>query len=209
MSVTHNIQSSPKRSRKKSLRPGCNGNTKSGASEALKKKWEDPEYRAKETERLRAMARNPNRRSRVGIPDGMRSAEAEKLWEQAREKAAYIMDRLEKEGVISFKTFTEIEGCSPLVDKETARAYDAMIRAGGPYTDEEMAKSALRQTLAIVFSPLTNEQLRTAAFRTVLEWTRARPVTRTQLTINSAEEWLREVVSDYQATSADQRQRPN
>lgn len=39
-------------------------------------------------------------RSRTGVPDGMRRAEAEPLWAAAREKAAWIMGELERHGII-------------------------------------------------------------------------------------------------------------
>lgn len=42
----------------------------------------------------------PNKKSRFGVPDGMRREEADKLWEIAREKARKNMADLKKAGVI-------------------------------------------------------------------------------------------------------------
>jgi hypothetical protein len=42
----------------------------------------------------------PAKRGRLGIPDGMRRAEAEPLWEASRVKAAWIMSELERHGII-------------------------------------------------------------------------------------------------------------
>jgi hypothetical protein len=190
-------QSALRKPRRKSLRPGRSGNTKPRKSEALRKRWQGHEYRAKETERLRVMARDPSRRSRVGVPDGMRRAEAEKLWAEARVKATRIVDELEKAGVISFNTSAELQG-SGLVDKDTALAHEAKLRAAD-YTEEEMAKAALKEAVVMALSPLTDAKLKAASVRIVLDWTRAKPTTKADLRLESAEAWLREVLEDHSA----------
>jgi hypothetical protein len=109
-----------------------------------------------------------------GVPDGMRHPEASQLWALARKKASYVMSELEKEGIVHF---------DPNV------------------TDDQMARKALEEAFAMVVSPLGDSKLRHSAMRTVLEWTKAKPATKTQLNINSAEEWLKEVVNDHRASS--------
>lgn len=56
----------------------------------------------------------------------------------------------------------------------------------------EEAKEALQQTLAIMRSPMSVKD-RLQAAKQVLEWTQAKPVAKSQITINKAEEWLETV----------------
>lgn len=129
------------------------------------------------SEALRLAWKDPEKRAkmlfkrrgkRTGVPDGMRKPEADKLWELAREKADYLMSELEKEGVISF---------DPNV------------------TEDQMAKDALREAFVMAMSPL-QAQIKMSALKTVLEYTKAKPASKTDLTLTSAQEWLRAVVED-------------
>jgi hypothetical protein len=146
------------------------------ASEALKKKWQDPEFRAKHTAINRANASKVRLRNRSGVPDGMRAAQAQPLWDLARQKAKYLMSELEKEGVVQF---------------------DPNI------PEDEMAKAALAEAFTLAMSPMGDTKLRHAAMRTVLEWTRAKPATKTDLRLNSAEAWLKEVIDDHRSSPSD------
>jgi hypothetical protein len=143
------------------------GRKNPAASEALKKKWQDPEFRAKQAERLRHQ-----RGSRIGIPDGMRRAQAQPLWDLAEQKAKYLMEELEKAGVIEF---------------------DPNL------SDDQMAKAALQEAFKMALSPLTQAAVKTSSIRTVLEWTRAKPASKADLRINSAETWLAGVIADHDA----------
>jgi len=102
----------------------------------------------------------------------MRAAEADLLCVQANEKADYIMSELEKEGVVAF---------APNIP------------------EDQMAKTALREAFVIAMSPL-QAQTRLAAIRMVLEFTKSKPAAKTDLTLNSAEAWLKAVVEDHKSS---------
>jgi hypothetical protein len=114
---------------------------------------------------------------RTGVPDGMRREEADAIWAQAREKASYIMDKLEEAGVVAF---------NPDVPEDV------------------MAREALKGAFAMAMGPAPhNSKDKLTAIRTVLEWTKAKPATKTDLRLNSAEAWLSEVVEDYKNDGSD------
>jgi hypothetical protein len=108
---------------------------------------------------------------RTSIPDGMRRPEAEKMWAECSRKADWIMCELEKAGVLP---------------------------AFGEEPEEQMAKKALHEAFSIAMAPV-ELKMRLTAIRTVLEWTKAKPATKTDLRLNSAEAWLAEVVADHKA----------
>lgn len=114
-------------------------------------------------------------RTRTGVPDGMRKAQARKLQARARKKADYLMEKLQEEGVLHFE--------------ETS--------------DEQMAKSALHEAFVQAMSP-GDRDAKLRAIRTVLEYTKAKPATKTDLRLNNAEAWLQEVVADHKATNGEQ-----
>lgn len=101
--------------------------------------------------------------SRMGVPDGMRKAEAEKLWELARQRAKKDIENMKKTGVLD--------------------------------TSDDRAEAALQATLEVMHSPM-NQQMKLAAARQVLEWTKAKPAAKTDLTVNTAEAWLAEIAKE-------------
>lgn len=105
-----------------------------------------------------------------GCPDGYRREEAEAMWAECRKKADWIMSELENEGVLSFPDTPE----------------------------EQMAKTALHKAFEMVLSPIELKS-RLSAIRMVLEWTKAKPATKTDLRMNHAEAWLAQVVADHKA----------
>jgi hypothetical protein len=108
---------------------------------------------------------------RTGVPDGMRREEADAIWVKAREKASWIMDELEKEGVVQFSA---------------------------DVPEDVMARDALREAFAMAMGPAPHTSKdKLTAIRTVLEWTKAKPATKTDLRLNSAEAWLEQVVKDH------------
>lgn len=160
----------PKQPRKKSPRARA-GRSNPAASAALKAKWADPVWAAKRREQLKS--KSMNRPGRPGVPDGMRKPQADKLWAEAREKAEYLMSELEKEGIVEF---------------------DPNI------PEEEMAKRALQEAMVMALSPLSDAKIKTANVRTVLEWTKAKPATKTNLTLDNHVAWLDAVKADHRAT---------
>src|SRR5689334_2047069 len=73
-------------------------------SAAMKAKWQDPEYRAKMAERdsRREEQRkaDPDRFSRLGVPNGMRKDEAQRLWAVAETQADKSIQALKVAGVL-------------------------------------------------------------------------------------------------------------
>jgi hypothetical protein len=107
---------------------------------------------------------------RAGVPDGMTKAEAAPLWAKAREQARKFITIMEDAG--------EIAG--------------VVI----PGSEQDMAKRALEEAFALAVSPLTQAQVKNAAIRTVLEWTKAKPESKSKLTLDKSEEWLAALAAD-------------
>jgi hypothetical protein len=118
----------------------------------MKQRWTDPAFRAKQIEgRQRtviARARHPEKYSRVGIPNGMRKAEAQALWDKASALADAAMKRLEDQGAVE--------------------------RVVVPDTDDDIAKKALHEAFKLALGP-GNAKDRLAAARLVLTYTKPRP----------------------------------
>src|SRR5689334_5510845 len=74
--------------RKQSPRPSKSGRKIPALSEAQLRLWADPEHRAKMVEARQHSAaerrKDVAKFTRLGVPDGMRKAEAVKLWDAAR-----------------------------------------------------------------------------------------------------------------------------
>ena len=100
---------------------------------AMKHRWADPAYRTKQIAgRQRTAldrARHPDKYSRAGIPNGMRKAEAQALWDKATTFADAAMKRLEEQG--------------------------ALERVAVPDTDDDIAKKALHEAFRLALGPAT------------------------------------------------------
>src|SRR5258708_38061982 len=94
---------------------------------AMKHRWADPAYRARQIAgRQRTAldrARHPDKYSRAGIPNGLRKAEAQALWDRASTLADAAMKRLEDQG--------------------------ALERVAVPDTDDDIAKKALHEAFRL------------------------------------------------------------
>ena len=118
----------------------------------MQKRWADPAYRAKQAEGRKRTAldraRHPEKYSRAGVPNGMRKAEAQALWDKASTLADAAMQRLEAQGVVE--------------------------RVVVPDTDDAIAKECLREAIKMTLGP-GNVNHRLAAARLVLTYTKPRP----------------------------------
>ena len=123
-----------------------------GTAEAMRKQWEDPEYRA----RMSATRKGYDRR-RTDIPDGMHRHEAAPLNEAAIKSAKETMSELKKTGALG--------------------DLDAK------------AEEALQSAIEVMRKP-GSKQIQLAAARLVLDFTKAKPASKSDITINKAEEWL-------------------
>jgi hypothetical protein len=119
---------------------------------AMKTRWADPAFRAKQIASRQRIdrARHPERYSRAGVPNGMRKADAQALWDKATTLADAAMKRLEEQGVVE--------------------------RVVIPDTDDDIAKKALREAFTLALGP-GNVRDRLAAARLVLTYTKPRPLT--------------------------------
>jgi hypothetical protein len=101
---TLNQPNAPQSSRLRSPRPTKSGRRCPAYSEALKKLWATPEYREKMVAARQRSAEDrrnsPQKYSRLGVPNGMRKAEAMKAWETARTLADTIMSGFEAQGIV-------------------------------------------------------------------------------------------------------------
>jgi hypothetical protein len=133
-------------------------NPRPNQSKAIKRCWADPAYRAKRAEGQRQhfidRARDPDRYSRVGIPNGMRRAEAMAMWERASTLADEAMRQLQERGILP---------ATASLDLEMA-------------TDEDLANLAIREALKMTLGPSTLRDKLDAA-RLVLTYTKAKPPT--------------------------------
>src|SRR4051794_12070585 len=111
------------------------GKTKhpSSHSAAMKAKWQDPEYRAKMAERdsRREEMRkaDPERFSRLGVPNGIRKEEAQRMWSVAETQADKIIQTLKAEGML------------PATNSVATAANNITV----PDTEDGMAEAALRE----------------------------------------------------------------
>lgn len=128
--------------------------------------------------------------NRVGIPNGMRRPEAEKLWAEARAKAEVIYQVMVEKGIAPPLTD---ENCEEVTVKGL---HDEDVIVKVPKTDEGKAGLALKMAVVEMLSPLTKQSARQAAIRTVLEWTKAKPASKSEVTVNKAEEWLAQVMAE-------------
>ncbi|UGA46795.1 hypothetical protein HU230_0012430 [Bradyrhizobium quebecense] len=162
----------PKKKRKTSPR-GPSGIKKPNVAAAVRLRWQDPEYREKMrlvNERNKAERKlNPQKYTRTRVPDGMRKAEAQKKWAKAEQLAERFIKMLEDEGDIPAVTV--------------------------PGSDEEMATRALREAFTLAVAP-GDQKIQTANIRTVLEWTRAKPESKSKVTVEKAEDWLAAAQAD-------------
>ena len=137
-------------------------------SELQTKLWATPEYRAKmiaaRSRTAEDRRNNPQKYSRLGVPNGMHKAEATKAWDNARALADTIIQSFEAKGIVPVTVV--------------------------PDSDNEKAKAALREACVLALGP-GNMRTKLLAAAMVLKYTKAPPVQRVQSTQFAAEEWLR------------------
>lgn len=181
----------PRAKRKRSPRPLVRKGKlkKPRLSAAFKALWANPEWREKTVAAMRAAAtrRDPTKNYRRGVPDGMRKEEADAHWAKARQKAQEFHKIMAEAGIV--------EDLDAELVAAFAAAGDAREKVEG-LTEEQMASLALREAMVQVLSPLSHAQTRNQAIRTVLEWTKSKPASKTDVRVNNAEAWLASVVED-------------
>lgn len=139
----------------------------------LKELWADPEWRAALLEKRKAglaKARAEGRGTRMGVPDGMRKAEAEALWARASEQADKFI-RIMKDN-------------------------DELPEIVIPGSEAEMAEKALHEAYKHAVGPLTDTKTKASLLRLVLDFTKSKPESKSKLTLDKSEEWLSALDAD-------------
>jgi hypothetical protein len=136
-------------------------------SEKLKARWADPAYREKMAKVHADIAErrkaDPNY-TRAGVPDGMRKRTAKRLWAKAEEAADRYIQMLKDEGDLP--------------------------EVSVPGTEEGMAEAALKEAFKLAIVP-GDQKIKLAAIRTVLDFTKSKPESKSKVTIDTAEDWLK------------------
>jgi len=149
---------------------------------ALRRIWASPEGRAKMMVNIRATHAtiaadrkvNPQKYSRYGIPSGMTRATAAPLWAEARLKADRFIQMITDEGMISSVVI--------------------------PDSDEAKGVAALHEACVLALGP-GEKQAKLAALRTVLEYTRSKPESKSKITVNTSEDFLAAIAAEDDAKS--------
>lgn len=144
---------------------------------ALKALWASPEGRemmmvgVRKGQAIRAAERkiNPEKYSRGGIPHGYTRKTVAPLWAKARKQADRYIQMITDEGMIS----------SVII----------------PDSDEAKGVAALHEACVLALGP-GEKQAKLAALRTVLEYTRSKPESKSKLTVQSSEDWLAEIAAE-------------
>lgn len=135
--------------------------------------WATPEGRAQYAvarENREAMRKlDPERFKRTGVPLGMTKKTVAPLWAKARQQADRFIQKMTDEGILP----------------------EVLV----PDSDDAKAVAALREATVLALGP-SDKQLKLAAIRTVLEWTRSKPASKSLINVNSSEDWLAEIAAD-------------
>ncbi|MBR1173892.1 hypothetical protein JQ617_08000 [Bradyrhizobium sp. KB893862 SZCCT0404] len=133
-------------------------------------------------------ARTEAGQSRARVPNGWTRVQVDVQEVYDGIRADLIMDRMKAEGMIDqtqpgdFETVTvEVNGLP--------------VEVRVPKTEAGMAQAALREAIIGAISPLTPRKDQVAYIRTVLEWTKKKPATDSNVNLKS-EEWLEAALKD-------------
>lgn len=140
-------------------------------AEAMKQRWADPEYREKMRlvhESIKERRKqDPAKFTRTGVPDGMRRRTAKRLWAKAEAAADRYIQMLKDEGDL------------PQI----------------PNTEEAMAEAALKEAFKLA-TVSGDSKIKIAAIRTVLDFTKSKPESKSKVTVETAEDWLKAAQED-------------
>lgn len=170
-----------KTKRKTSPKPTLRGRRYTYMSRAAKANWDDPVKReAMLTKRaftrlLRKHLYKPP--SRIGVPDGMRKEEAQRLWAIAREEARKFIQIMEDAGELNKNVI--------------------------PGSEEEMAKRVLEEAYMYAVGPQTDARNKATYIRVVLDFTKQKPESKNKLTLENSAEWLKALSADMPKKDAD------
>lgn len=157
-------------------------------SEAQKKVYRDPVQHARacmNMAKARAARSSP---IRTGVPTGWNRyrADAQRVYDGI--KADLIIDQMKAKGMVDE---TKPGAFEVTTVESNGMSYEVRI----PKTEEGMAEAALREAVIGAISPLTQAANRVSYIRTVLEWTKKKPATDSNVNLKS-EEWLEAALRD-------------
>lgn len=139
----------------------------------MKALWASDEGKAKMAARdastASIRAADPQKFSRANIPNGMTRESVAPLLAEARLRADRFIQKMKDEDIL------------PVI----------VI----PDSDEAKAEAALGEAYAMAIGP-GEKQIKLAAARTVLEWTRAKPASKSTINVNTSEDWLAAIAAD-------------
>jgi hypothetical protein len=152
---------------------------------ALKKaQWEDPEFRARHAEALKASHKaNPTKHSRAGVPTGHTRESVAPLWERAEALADRFIKIMEDKGEIPTDEVVQVV------------TEDGVENVTVPGTEAGMAKAALKQAFVLAVGPV-DRKIQIQAINTVLNFTKSKPESKSKLTLNKAEDFLDSILND-------------
>lgn len=134
--------------------------------------WGDPWHRKRMlAKRRREQAKNPAKYSRYNVPDGMTRKQANKAWAQTKRKVSKFIEMMKDDNILP----------------------DVII----PNSDEAKAEAALRETCLIAFGPGAKPQ-KLQALRTILEYTKAKPESKSKVTLNKSEDFLAAIANEIE-----------
>lgn len=157
---------------------------------AVKKLHKDPIFRARNQmarERARA-AQQANGPSRLGVPDGWTRGKADMQRVYDGIRADLLIDRMKAEGMVDETKPGDFEIVIVQIGEKN-------VEVKVPKTEAGMAEAALREACISALSPLTYSKDKLGWCRTVLEYTKKKPATDSNVNLNS-EEWLEAALKD-------------
>lgn len=162
--------------RKRTPRPNKTGKKCSAASAALKALWADPVWREQHLKKQ------------------LKGYHEKRALDPVRFHRAGVPDGMRREEA------QRIEAEA----KESARKTVEELEANGFFaSDEAAAKEALEVNIAIMRGKHAIRE-RLAAASKVLEYTKSKPVAKSEVTVNKAEEWLAAVAAESKNEKADE-----
>lgn len=120
--------------------------------------------RLRELRRAELRKLDPAKFNRHGVPDGMRRYQVEPLWAQARALADRFIKIMKDNGELP-------------------------VGISVPDTDAGKAEAALHECFVLAVGP-SDQKIKIQAINTVLNFTKAKPESKSKLTLNRAEDFL-------------------
>ena len=131
------------------------------------------------------------------------SEKMKKLWADPEWRAARVAARLIRVKTVDTRRIGVPDGMRKpeamalwAISRERAKETMTELKKAGVLDDaDEKAEEALQAALEVMRSPMGQRETLAAA-RLVLDFTKAKPASKSELTINRAEEWLAQVTRD-------------